>query len=263
MFVDFINDSNALGELKLQTIFGLKDTTTDPLAPIATPLLQTRRLEYLNDLWRQQDWPTDAYSEGLLPIIDPDVIGPDDFREPDPNEKPFKLWQVRRKTLDNRRRQLVEFYEEQGLSRTIGEVMGVAFQHLDALYADLSAGNDIEKTRKRIEDFSFTVESFAALMALKDKAENGIALTAEEVSDGINILLQVEKVRKYLDWINMEKNQGIEFGPRHFYHSLREPVEGEWSPQHDKPWIDPESVERKDLPEPTAGQQAILLWQHR
>src|SRR5262249_23868998 len=74
------------------------------------------RLQHLRTLWDAQDHPVDLYSNGVLPkelqklprppIIDPDLIGPDDFRNPVAKSVPntpdtaFDLWLKRRHWVD-------------------------------------------------------------------------------------------------------------------------------------------------------------------
>ena len=38
----------------------------------------------------------------MLLIVDPDVIGPDDLRQPVPGQAPFDLWGARRAWIDTR-----------------------------------------------------------------------------------------------------------------------------------------------------------------
>ncbi len=53
--------------------------------------------------------------------------------------------------------------------------------------------------------------------------------------------------------------------PRYFWISQRESEAGIWPPvrKEDQPWIDPDTINPKDLPEDTVGRQATLLWQAR
>ncbi len=95
-----------LTEAALEKIFGLVDTTQPPLRNIPASQFQTWRLSYLRDIWKSLDWPSDGYAERKLAIIDPDLIGPDDFRYPaikahaaDP-DKAFDIWVRRRVWAD-------------------------------------------------------------------------------------------------------------------------------------------------------------------
>ncbi|MGQ9870604.1 hypothetical protein [Leptodesmis sp.] len=91
-----------VGRLSEQNQSGLSGTfqgylNETELILLMIPVFLRWRLEYLRDLWKQQDWPAASYQQNSddtdpevdrLPVIDPDVIGPDDFREPLVKEAP-------------------------------------------------------------------------------------------------------------------------------------------------------------------------------
>lgn len=95
---------------------------------VVFPRLLSWRLRHLRTLWATQDRPPNLYSEinlppdksiaDLLPIIDPDIVGPDDFRHPYPKPNvaaangPFDLWAKRRDWVDA---QLEELFQRQVL----------------------------------------------------------------------------------------------------------------------------------------------------
>src|SRR5262249_9328881 len=56
-----------ISEAGLETLFGLVATTRDPLQPAPAPQLLTWRMDYLHNLWQEQDWPADPYIQRLLP----------------------------------------------------------------------------------------------------------------------------------------------------------------------------------------------------
>lgn len=69
--------------------------------------MQTWRLATLRSIWQSADWPADAYSQRQTPIVDPDLVGPDDFRNPlakanatDP-DRAFDIWVRRRAWADS------------------------------------------------------------------------------------------------------------------------------------------------------------------
>ncbi len=70
------------------------------------PQFVSWRLQTLRKQWQEQDWITDGYSASSaakrLPVVDPDLIGPDDFRDPfGTTGTPFvTLWQTRRRWID-------------------------------------------------------------------------------------------------------------------------------------------------------------------
>ncbi|MBN1595253.1 hypothetical protein JW933_04925 [candidate division FCPU426 bacterium] len=109
-------EPEAVNEQKLQTLFGLANTRPDqhdPLADVPTPGIEKWRLNFLTSLWKKEDCPESELDAGQ-PVIDPDVIGPDDMRWPfadnpfalsvagnNPNRQ-YLLWEKRRKWVDAR-----------------------------------------------------------------------------------------------------------------------------------------------------------------
>ncbi len=289
---------------------------TDDIAIVAVPRFLSWRLEHLRTLWKEQDFPTDPFAEGLppevieelrywpypRPTIDPDVIGPDDFRAPfvklNPTDLdgPFDLWVKRRNWVDAQWRTFV------ALKPTVGPPdFEEAFRHmsepirydsteatpwslsvdLERLSNDLASGEDPEATRERIRsDLKLTVESFSRLMEIrtKDKRwrrdDRNEQVTEEEWREVCSILVQAQKVSLFPIWRREEDEQELPdrldhvlFGPKVFWISLREPREGDWPPfperPENRPLIDPELIKPDELPEPTMGKRAIKLWETR
>src|SRR5205085_9766471 len=54
---------------------------------------------HLRVLWKQEDWSTDP-SSARNPLIDPDLIGPGDMKQPTVDDPAFQLWQERRNWID-------------------------------------------------------------------------------------------------------------------------------------------------------------------
>jgi Tc toxin complex TcA C-terminal TcB-binding domain/Concanavalin A-like lectin/glucanases superfamily/ABC toxin N-terminal region/Bacterial Ig domain len=85
-------------EAKLEEIFGMADSTRDPLVTVPNPpLLLQWRHDYLEKLWRDQD--TVEYSESSTPIIDPDQVVKDDMLKAEAGDRAFDLWQARSQWL--------------------------------------------------------------------------------------------------------------------------------------------------------------------
>lgn len=72
------------------------------------PQLLTWRRASLRELWKRQDRPDDLPAGGR-PIIDPDLVGPDDFRAPVASNPAFALWLRRREWVDAELRQLATY----------------------------------------------------------------------------------------------------------------------------------------------------------
>ncbi|MBL7792408.1 MAG: VCBS repeat-containing protein [Saprospiraceae bacterium] len=114
---DLLLDPDSIKESDLQALFGLADTHLPPLQARPAPKIVQWRQETLQKLWEQQDWRYDDFSAILADgspnlqrrvVIDPDTLGPDDFRHPEVGagfqllypKTAFELWVVRRKWLD-------------------------------------------------------------------------------------------------------------------------------------------------------------------
>ena len=107
LFVDPDATPSQLTEARLEQLFGLRDTTQPPIRSVPTSSVGTWRAAHLRTLWQQEDFPSDLFFERQRPIIDPDLLGPDDFRAPvmknaaaAPN-RAFDLWRMRRAWADS------------------------------------------------------------------------------------------------------------------------------------------------------------------
>ena len=241
------------------------------------PDLLSWRLQHLRELWKDQDHPQDTYSTtaveplteaDLVPMIDPDVIGPDDLRHPEEGQPAFNLWLQRRAEVD---RWLDELQGERanGLESALRLVLGDPLPDLDSLRERLRGTlEQIESARAEIERLRFTVASFIRLMAIraKDRLRRinpaNEEVTADEWLEMDSILAQVQKKREFSAWRQQEQDSHLLLGPRDFWMPLREPIEGEWpiSPVDAQPLIDPSVLSRDDLPEPGVGETAIRMW---
>jgi hypothetical protein len=264
LLVDLEALPSPLTEGSLEEIFGLVDTTRDPLEEADTPLLVTWRKEYLRSLWRNLDFPEDAYTGHALPFIDPDMIGPDDFRHPQEGEPAFDLWVNRRTLIDTRVSAIREILTVEGFDSALVAVFGDPPPDLRQLTETLSQGTDVQETVAVLEDLNLTPERLVKLAELQAKFSAEQPFEDEEQSDVANILIQVEKQELYESWISEEQVDGVLLDPRMFWQSLREPQEGEWPPPpQDQPLIDPQVLDLKDLLEPNAGQAAIDIFNER
>jgi hypothetical protein len=142
----------------------------------------------------------------------------------------------------------------------------------DSLARNLAQGIDTKATTIKIRtDLNLTVEAFSRLVEIrtKDNLANNTndprnpRVEDAEWAEAFSILAQARKSSFYPTWIAEET--GLLFGPEEFWISLREPAQGDWPPliSTEQPLIDPQNVNLKDLPEPTAGAQAIRRWEDR
>lgn len=297
LHVDVETNPSPLTETFLEDRFGLVDTTRDPLAAGPTPKLLTWRRAATREQWRRQDFPHQGVGGGR-PLIDPDVVGPDDFRVPRPKaavgdpDGAFDLWLRRRTWVDA---QLIV------LSAMNQVVAGQLLPDLGAMLAsqyvavgygavnvtawaattpiadfatlrdNLTRGIAVAATRTRIEtDLALSGDAFLRLTEVGAKHAAALAdvrneaVTAAEWSEVRSILAQARKMRLFAAWRAEEAAAHVTLTGRLFWAALREPPLGEWPPvATGRPWIDPDLVRREDLPEPSAGARARAFWDAR
>jgi hypothetical protein len=277
LFLDPSASPVAIPEATLEQLFGLIDTSkSNPLAPVPDAQIVTWRWDYLRSVWRQQDHPIDRYSEGFvpandrLPVIDPDVIGPDDFRSPVAKSNPsdpdqvFDLWLRRRQWVDDRLQALSKITKtvKQQAVPDLDAILaamrtpvlygkmdiapwfpGTQLADFDLLSENLAAGVDVDATKARIEaDLKLSLESLTRLMAIRRKQRladidpNNEKVSDEEWGELFSILTQAQKERLFPNWIGEEQAWGHVFGPteffgqREFWAAQREPKTGDWPP---------------------------------
>lgn len=87
----------------LEETFGFSSVYRQPYygTPADTALIELWRKQYLRNNWSKQDSPSDEFSRHEKLIIDPDLIGVDDIKEPhDYTNSIYGLWTSRRVFLD-------------------------------------------------------------------------------------------------------------------------------------------------------------------
>jgi len=144
---------------------------------VAIPALMTWQLQHLRSLWWQQDWPEDAYAASQrLPIIDPDLTGPDDFRFPVQKnagqpDQAFDLWLERRAWVDAALANLKSLRENDGLPVVLETVFN-PLPDFKALLFTLTKGGtttEVNNARAQLSDLHLTTESFLRLMGIYSK----------------------------------------------------------------------------------------------
>jgi hypothetical protein len=271
-----------------------QDTTAIELAVV--PELLAWRLAHLRELWAAGDRTPDVPRAGV-PVIDPDVIGPDDFRSPQSGGNrpgPYDLWLARRAWVDTwlgdfaglttmRRgtrvpdigamfaQMLVAArpYDNKSVPAWNGNTPATQF---DALRDALASGTNVDVVRGQIDtDLNHPVEAFLRLLAFRDKDalnatdERAPELTAAEWRELFAILTLAEKRAYAAAWVAEEQRQGVTLDRAAFWPALREPEDGDWPPvtAGTEPLIDPELVQLVDLPESGVGADARALWTAR
>jgi len=88
-------------EERLELLFGLRDSNRPPLADQPMAFVLKWKLVFLREMWASEDHPLDDFTLRKRPIIDPDLIGPDDFRYPEEGQVAYDLWKERRDWMDD------------------------------------------------------------------------------------------------------------------------------------------------------------------
>ncbi|MCK5850284.1 MAG: hypothetical protein KAH23_05160, partial [Kiritimatiellae bacterium] len=243
-------------------------------------------LQTLRNTWWKKDWP-ETSSEYTGVVIDPDIIGPDDFRNPLPKAKdtdtdgPFDIWLRRRRWVDSALKKakahmgtnlgIDGFYSLLQSSVTYEEVEESAWKdNVDLEWItgmlrtaeqsgdenDLSTIN--EETRLSIENVNRLVEIWRVSKTLSE-------WTDQEQDDLVSIAVQAQKETLDEKWRKEEQDNKIDLSSEYFWRPLKEPKEGVWPPKagENTPFIDPDEVSLKEVPEITVGLAAKRLWEKR
>jgi hypothetical protein len=187
-------------EASLEALFGLRDTTRDPLAATTIPDLLTWQRGHLQRLWKAQDSPPNA-PPTTPPLIDPNLISEADLAPSDTNPA-LGLLGTRRAWVEQRLAALSSDQRpgESPLARfdwlVAAALAPTTIAQLEALMADRRVGKRIDTA---LADTLLTMQSFLHLMRLRNLARSGTIL-GEEWADLYAILVQVQKRREFPSW---------------------------------------------------------------
>jgi len=268
---------------RLSGVFEIAYTAdSNVISLAAVPSFSSWQLKHLRTLWSLQDHPLDAYSDSAsrLPLIDPDLIGPDDFRNPNPKTNPadpdkaFDIWLNRRQFVDTNFFGLKADREAKGLTQILKQVLGDPLPDLDSLFLVLtktSTADEIKVARDTLATLELSVESFTRLMFIRAKDQlaqkdpGNEKVSEAEWRDVYSILVQVLKKREFVAWRISEEAALVQMGLEEFWLSVSEPREGDWPPLPvaGQPLVDPDVVKLTDLPDWLAGKDAANLWKLR
>lgn len=262
-----LNPDVGVTEDALEALFGLRDTRRDILTDTPISSLEQWRLDYLRTLWRKQDFIDDAYRRQEIPVIDPDLIGVDDIREPFAGKPIYDLWLNRRNWIDEQvagdggslnstdfdgllaRMQQVFEYSPTGASVTPWPDTDLAdrFNELQFILQNATKPEVMAAEEALLTDFGLPTDAFLRLMELYAKYQESReddegtvpSLDQEEWEEVRNILLQGVKEQLYNTWIAEEQLPDLDngelpialLGPDAYWRSLTEPVPGFWSPR--------------------------------
>ena len=230
LFVDATAEPSPLSEAILETLFGLVDTTKDPLADdTEEPKILQWRLERLRQLWQEQDWDPSVdgdepepvpLSQTARPTIDPDLIGPGDLVSSTSGEA-YKLWKTRDTWVNDEIAKLrpARVDEATPLARfdaiveaTLGQTSETTLAELLALEANKEAGDDIESD---LDHRGLSRKAFKYLLRLRatleadDGADPAGSLLHSEWEDLYAILVQIKKLHVFPKWRKEEQEKGL------------------------------------------------------
>lgn len=285
-----LNGSGLSGHVKVDY---KADTSTIVLT--ALPQVALWQAMRLREQWDDEDRRADAFSAASgtasavpLPMIDPDVIGPDDLRLPLPKigvmapDGAFDIWRMRRDWVDGiltalrgRQPDLDSMFEL--LRPPAGAPVPEDYPWHDApptaafaaLSDSLSNGDtrSVEQARTTLRSkLHLSVDAFVRLMALRSKKLTATSpLTDAEWDEIRSILAQAYKVSRFDSWRLEERNAALELDGESFVMTASSPSEGPWPPESSAtiPLIDPELIAVTDLPVSLAGVEARALFRRR
>jgi hypothetical protein len=230
-------------EVKLEELFGLQDTTRNPLERRPQPLLLTWQLDRLKAQWQELDNAAKVYGDIPLPIIDPDLLAETDFRTRSVVADPaFALLIARRAEMAALLKQIDDLRKSKsaplaGFDAVVNQFV-TKVKDLTALLADYQAGKDIVP---RLIEKRLDLAAFIRLMRSRDLAASGTVLDADW-ADVYAIAAQGAKLGRYAAWRTEEQVKGLTLGPDYFV--LPDPT-----------------TPPVDLPEWRATQQSRRAWQ--
>jgi hypothetical protein len=204
-------------EAFLEEMFGLVDSTGDPLRTPPAPRLQRWRQERQRRLWHEADHPPPEQGPAPL-VVDPDLLLATDFRNQVGGDKAYDLWtarrgwvgaafaaiKARREGLPAGTTALVAF------ETVVGEVLGVPASRLTELADDRRKGLPIGST---LDGLQLAPAGFNQLLRMRELAGTNV-VAADEWDELYHLLTQVRKDRQRTAWRQSEAT--VALTPEHF-----------------------------------------------
>lgn len=211
-----------LTEQNLEQLFGLIDTTRDPLAAGTISDLQTWRLEHLRQRWEKEDWPAEP-APAQSPLIDPDLLRLEDLKPSLISNPAFTLWQQRQTEVKNQQTQLEAARQDlAGFDSSLTRVLGFPISQFIEVAATRDKGEAISQ---RLDQLTLTIDEFDYLLRVRQLVEKGQPVLKAEWDNVYAILVQVWKRRQSARWREQEKTQKISLSPDFFQIPAPPPLE--------------------------------------
>ncbi|MGH9954747.1 MAG: neuraminidase-like domain-containing protein, partial [Nitrososphaeraceae archaeon] len=156
-------------------------------------------------------------------MIDPDLIGPGDLKNPSPGDPAFDLWKAREVEIATRLAKLsAEPKTLPGLDSSFQSILGISVTQFLAIAADQEKGNVISD---RLAQLSLEIAEFSYLLRIARLADQAQPIPDLEWENVYSILLQVRKRRLSAQWREEEKAQNILLTSDFFQIPLPAPIQ--------------------------------------
>jgi hypothetical protein len=204
-------------EAFLEKMFGLVDTTGDPLRTPPVPALRIWRQERQRRLWREADHPPPEQRLAPL-VVDPDLLRATDFRNQVGGDKAYDLWTSRRAWVDAAFADIKSSREGLPAGTTaltafdtiVADVLGVPTATLTDLAADRKKGVATEST---LDGLYLGTAEFNQLLRMRELAGTNL-VAADEWEELYHLLTQVRKGQERAAWRQSEATLALT--PEHF-----------------------------------------------
>jgi hypothetical protein len=247
-----------LTEQYLEWLFGLPDTTRDPLAVLYDPDFLTWRQKYLLDQWAQEDWPQDPLPVDTPPLIDPDVIDTFDIQLGSPA---VALLNARDHDLNQKRYDMEVARKQYGFEVLITDLawigdrwvspyggrgllgLGIDISQFKQLIASRRNG---ENMQNMLDAVGLSEEGFDYLATMWEVfQQDPKAIVLQSEWENVYSILIARLKRKYLfkEWRDEEQKKGITLSP--YYFCLRPSPLAGGTEKMLNPWRASEAVRRQ------------------
>lgn len=212
-------------EAEIETLFGLIDTTRDPLQSGQLPLLFQWQVDFLHSQWLTKDRSSDA----VAPLVDPDILFAGDFASR--SSSAYQRWAERKLWVEGQLTQLgsdrlAHEGDHDRLVRLVGNAMNPIATVADLLNLDAlrKNGQDIKPLLTR---YGLDVPAFSLLIRMHDLPAD-LAFLDDEWSDVYSILVQVVKRRSFASWRQQEAQDALILNQTNFIVAQDEPALPAW-----------------------------------
>ncbi|MCI0578792.1 MAG: hypothetical protein L0332_15715 [Chloroflexi bacterium] len=197
------------------TINYTADSSAISLAVVPTFL--SWQLARLRTLWQEEDYPATPPA-GIPPIVDPDLLTPDDFRNKVSTDAAYNLYTTRINKLQGWFNDLKELREDaasvqEGLDTILQTVLGKSPDDLLALDQQRQQGADITS---QLAAINLAHDAFSYLVRICILVGSNLPVLPTEWHELYSILVQVQKYQSFQAWRTEENAANITLGPDYF-----------------------------------------------